>query len=217
MKNLAIIISAGFLAVACGRYKPPVSSVLSPEQSISKQPESNPTLGWQVFENREQKYSISYPESFILVPADKINEKRAQSYIPVCEEYAHGCLWYSLPDGPKTNFEAAAISVDSFSTKTAEVCYSEAGNSWQAAFPVKINGLDFKHFTTSDAGAGHVMQSQMYLYFNGQGACYKLVQNITSTNIGVYEPGTVREFDAAKIAGEMNQVLNTFKISGAAQ
>jgi hypothetical protein len=160
-------------------------------------------------------FSIDYSESFGFTT--DINQVKGLSYIPVCDEKMVACVFIKKEDYPGTNFDGAGVSINMLNTELRQSwtefdCYNfkDSTNSAQNEDGVvKINGVDFRVAHGGDAGAGHSQILKLYRNFHN-GLCYEIAAHVGSTSIGNYEPGTVKQFDEAKVWERLQNVVNSF-------
>jgi len=79
-----------------------------------------------------------------------------------------------------------------------------------AAHIEQIAGLKFMAAVTEGVAAGNLSKGYFYRSFHGN-KCYELNIRIIFPNIGNYDPGTVKEFDANKVNHSLKHVLDSFK------
>lgn len=71
-----------------------------------------------------------------------------------------------------------------------------------------INGVSFTKSQGVGVGAGNIYE-QTYYRTVYHGTCYEITYFIHSTNIGNYEPGTIKEFDHGALIQKFDQILST--------
>ncbi len=76
---------------------------------------------------------------------------------------------------------------------------------------IKLGENTFVFAQSSDAGASNYYEDMVYITSKGE-YCYALRYFIHSTSIGVYDPGTVLEFDRTGLLANFNKIATTFKI-----
>jgi hypothetical protein len=67
--------------------------------------------------------------------------------------------------------------------------------------------------STSGAGAGNFYEEYVYA-LKGSSPCIAVRYLIHSTNIGNYEPGTVREFDRAAVTADFDKIRDSITLPG---
>ena len=137
------------------------------------------------------------------------------SYIPVCDEDAAACVLYPSDRYKGTTFGAAAFTVKLTDANTAGACETAPDIGDEKKAPNRtIAGVRFVHWVGEGAAMSHVLETHLYRGFTHR-KCYELAINVTYTNYGVYDPGTIKEFtkqDEAKVVHDLEQVLDSFKI-----
>lgn len=78
-----------------------------------------------------------------------------------------------------------------------------------------LGGVKFTRFTFEDAGAGNRYNSTVYRTTSG-GNCYEVVEFLHWAPIENFSPGSVKEFDRAKIEAELHAIARSFALSGRA-
>ncbi len=76
---------------------------------------------------------------------------------------------------------------------------------------VTLGANTFTFAQSSGAGAGNRYDENIYITKRGTD-CFALRYFIHSTNVGNYDPGTVTEFDRAKLLETFDQIASTLKI-----
>jgi hypothetical protein len=205
-------------AASCGKKSEPIlNNPNPPEESQATSSPVDVTAGWnQYVSPTKYSFSIKYPSDF----GFNTNNSQIQSlgYIPVCDQTTVGCIFYTGNTYTGTNFESAGVSINfNKSLDTEAKCYNfkvSTNEAQTAAADVTINGVTFKSATGGGAGAGHFMKTQEYRNFRNN-LCYEITQRVGSTNIGNYEPGTVKEFNENEVWQKLQLIINTFKFSNA--
>jgi len=200
-------ISAGCLSVAfvLTFLQGPASS--KPEESFS---------------SPDGRFAFRYPNSLVRCERDSkqadrwIPAESCEAYIPVCSDFSGSrgttiaCVAY-LADGMKgTNFQAAAFSVNQINAITTDGCLNIAESNVRTLRKEQVNGVTFSVIETGGVAAGNLMDGEAYRSFH-QNKCYELDISIASSNIGNYDPGTVRGFDREAVYRSLKSVLNTFQ------
>jgi len=76
---------------------------------------------------------------------------------------------------------------------------------------VNENGIEYSVADQGGAGAGNFYEERVYVVV-GSSPCVAVRYFIHSTNVGNYEPGTVREFDRAALLQEFDTIRNSLNI-----
>ncbi len=156
-----------------------------------------------LFTSSDNDFKIWYPQTATL-----INDN--DSFIFATK---HGVARIMLPEifSKGTNLVEAGvgIGVDSDLQIIAKCNQPVVDGLEKYVKTVNLGGLDFSVFEGSDAGAGHLYEYKTYRTVKN-GRCYELVEAINSTNIGVYEPGTIKEFNKNYISSILDKIVLTF-------
>ena len=72
-----------------------------------------------------------------------------------------------------------------------------------------INGIPFTIFSLGGVATGHIYDVTSYCTVHAD-TCYEITLFVHYANIGVYEPGTVAEFDEEMVRNKLTAVLRTF-------
>jgi len=72
------------------------------------------------------------------------------------------------------------------------------------------NGIPFARIGRSGVAAGHIYDVTSYRTVHAD-ACYEITLFIHYANVGVYEPGTVAEFDEETVDDKLATLLHTFR------
>lgn len=216
-KYLIILVGILFLAAGCQQAKKTNSTDKSNQSNKTYQsdnngnaqnlPQGNKT-GWETFSNSQYGFTIQYPKEFKLY--SNWDDVKSLTYSPVCSPNMTGCLVLFSDSYPKTNFEGAGISIDvhkDLSTKSS--CLAAKEGEKQAGKQT-INGAEFQIFEYSGVGAGHVEDHRFYRTFN-KSECIAVALRVAYANIGVYEPGAIKEFNEKEVWNKLEQTLSTFK------
>lgn len=146
-------------------------------------------------------YSFEYPAAYAL------NE----AYVyPFGETKSISGVAVSAPAMAGTNLSQARLSVEQLpraATCTADIFILDD----VAASALTDNGTQYSFATTSGAGAGNVYEESVYA-LPGSSPCTAVRYYIHSTNVGNAEPGTVTEFDRAKLLAELDQIRRSLKL-----
>jgi len=168
---------------------------------------ANAPAGWQVHRSADHGFVLTYPPDFKFYSDLQEAQK---SYIPICGPESVACFEYNGTAYEGTNFEAAGLSVNILrKARTEEECNKiDTGQ-----YPIKravINGIPFHYGETGGAATGHVIGGPAYRTFH-EHVCFEAALLITATGIGVYDPGTVKEFNSAKLEKQLDRMLHTFR------
>ena len=97
----------------------------------------------------------------------------------------------------------------------ATTCTAAAFLSDSIAAPsVTENGVTYSVATSSDAGAGNFYDETVYAV-QGSSPCTAVRYFIHSTNIGNYDPGTIKAFDGKALVAQFDAIRMTLKLDPA--
>jgi hypothetical protein len=125
------------------------------------------------------------------------------------------CFAYAGKTYARYNFRSAILSLGRLgNAKNEAACFDLPGTKGKRE---EINGISFASSQDSEGAMGTLVDHKYYRTFHG-GQCYTADLSIATSNYGAMDPATVKEFkrsDFDKMYGELKQVLNTLRISGA--
>jgi len=159
--------------------------------TVIVKPESN-TL---VYEDSKGLFSLSYPKDFIV---------KDSSFI-VPESMATGT---NLSRDSKISVETKTASSSCSATVFADASDITSKNKPQE---ITIGTTTYSTLTFSGAGAGNFYETTIYST-KASSSCFALKLFLHSTNIGDYDPGTIKEFDKAKLLAIFAEMLQSFRI-----
>jgi hypothetical protein len=116
-----------------------------------------------------------------------------------------------------TNLGDASVSVGVSNDPTI-VAACAAGRAAQGEKPdgsATLGSVKFTRFGFEDAGAGNRYISTIYRATAG-GNCYELVEYLHWAAMENFSPGAIKEFDRAKIEGELQAITRSFALTGRA-
>jgi hypothetical protein len=194
----AIIIVLGIF----GAYYYFVASQPAPAPQLQNQSEN-----WKTYSNQTNGYEISYPvaniqhvtatESGLLNPNVKVQREK----FTVAESFTKG-----------TNLSSdSGMIIEIYnSAYLCQADYIPAG--FQDAQTATIKGVKYSVAVSDGAAAGNRYQQKVYKTLQNN-KCISIFVNTHSTNIGNYEPGTIKEFNKASFDSVMSRMLDTFKVT----
>ncbi len=104
------------------------------------------------------------------------------------------------------------VSVDN-SAANRSTCMQARDTSYEEDLGQdNINGIPFIKVVRGGVAAGHVSDVTGYRTVR-DAACYEVALFLHYSNMGVYEPGTVSEFDEDAVMEKLRQVLYTFRFT----
>lgn len=169
-------------------------------------------------------FAFKYASSLLMCKRDPNQsnwwtpERSCEAYTPVCSDFSCNkdatavCVAYPADSLKGTNFQAAAFSVNQRDATTIEECLNVTEPPRPVA-PIRsetINGVKFNVIETDGVAAGNLIDGVAYRNFH-RNRCYELDIRIAFSNIGNFDPGTVREFDYEAVHRPLKSVLNTFQ------
>jgi hypothetical protein len=227
--TIIVLASIGYFAFKNGQIEliSSKSPLTSPTPTINQTPAIN-TTNWKTYTNTQYGYKIKYPDTITLL----INGKGSPGFIPVCDEYrSSGCLFYSENPFPKSNLEAAGLSINiivnngsvhnsvsSYSDKVYS-CYvygSDPANTKQLDKIKNINGINFHYGESGGAATGHQGINNIYRKFYND-LCYEVKETISTSscenNFPDICPNKFTKEDEGKVFQYFDQILSTFKFT----
>ncbi len=151
---------------------------------------TEPTLGW----------TIAYPAGW------KIDTQYAS-----IDKGIKG-VSFAIPDGyqPGTNLshDNTLLSVESLPGQ--DCTPSQFVDPAEDVHTVHADGRTYTAASSGDAGAGNFYDVSIFVV-NGTSPCIAVRYLVHSTNIGAYDPGTIKAFDAAKLTAAFDAIRATLK------
>ncbi len=185
------------------------TSLLKTEETAT----STPKIDWKLYTNSKYGFELSYPQNL------QLTENGTDSAQWVYFDYYQGEKIVSAnilkSDYQNTNLGEASLNIGVSQDPGVVInclrLQTELGEAKDAT--QTINGIVFKRFDSSGAGAGNFYETQSYRTVKNN-ICYALEISIHSMNIGNYpQELNIKEFDRNKIISDLTSVLNTFKFS----
>ncbi len=164
----------------------------------------DPQTGNQTYNNAQYGFSFTYS------PRDIFNENINYEFVT-----NNSLARVDLPrnDFADTNLGEAAFIVGASSTEKAQsICLEKSPIENKQDSDLTIDGITFKVFEGTDVGAGNLYQSTSYRTVRNN-TCYEAVLLLHSGNIFNYPTGEVEEFNQQEALGQLEAILNTFKIA----
>jgi hypothetical protein len=156
--------------------------------------------------------TFSYPSRAELFTEENREDVRGRTYIPVCDaDTMTACVLFDKELYPQTTFTGAAVSLSVLPLQEAS-CFVVT-NVAQSDGERIFDGVQFQRYEVGDAAMSHYLVGQTYRGWQN-GRCVELKASMMSTNIGVYEPGTIQEFaqaDQDSLWAEMNAILDSVR------
>ncbi len=112
---------------------------------------------------------------------------------------------------PNTNFRGAIFMLGAGSTSNAVKDCLIATNGEIEVGNLTINGVVYKKFTLSNAGAGNFYETTSYRTVRDN-SCYAVEYTIHTTNIANYSPDQgIKEYDKASVTKILEDMVQSFK------
>ena len=169
---------------------------------------------WQTHSDPEYGFRIDYPADMKFYSGHPDYKETQLSYIPICDRATVACFEYSGHEYDGTNFEAAGVSVNVLrDLRTEEDC----NKIDLASHPTKvetIHGVKFHYAIAGEAGLGNVKGGPTYRAFH-ENVCFEVSLAVAEAGIGDFDPGTVKAFDSKKIDRVLDEMVHTFRFTGA--
>jgi hypothetical protein len=176
------------------------------------------------FTSPDGTFSFKYSNSLLMCKRDPNQPdwwtpgRSCEAYTPVCSDSSCikdatvVCVAYPAESLKGTNFQAAAFSVNQRDAANTEECL-KVTEPPPLVGPIRsetINGAKFNVIETDGVAAGNLIDGVAYRSFH-RNRCYELDIRIAFSNIGNFDPGTVKEFDYDAVQRPLRMVLNTFR------
>lgn len=170
--------------------------------------------GWSTYSNPGHGFTIAYPPGLKLYNVAR--GENTGGYAPVCDHTTIACFGYTGQAYTGTNFDGAGIAINILrDAKNEQQCF----NIGSAEYPRPATRLETIHGTTfhegeiGEGGMSHFQAITVYRAMR-QNRCLEIRTQINSVNIGVYDPGTIKEFDPATLKALFSQTVQTFRFTG---
>jgi hypothetical protein len=156
---------------------------------------------------------VDYPQTMSFYSGHPDLQKDQLSFIPICDDTTVACFQYNGTEYKGTNLEGAGFSVNVLrETRNLQDCAKIDTGS----FPIKtetIHGTPFHYGETGEVATGHSTGGPTYRAFH-EGVCFEITAWIAATNLGVFDPGTVKGFDSTKLNKLLDRMVHTFRFVG---
>ena len=192
------------LAPLVGQAPSPAGESPSPTPSSIPAPESPaPTPDANTYRGEEGGFALRYPpevESGLPCPIEAIVDEPLVTFRLTGTEYYSG-----------TNLLDACVAIRVDDNQAArETCLRARDDHEDFLGEEQINGIPFAKIGRSGVAAGHIYDVTSYRTVHAD-ACHEITLLIHTANIGVYEPGTVAEFDEKTVKSKLSTILHTFR------
>jgi hypothetical protein len=207
-KTLFIMMAFVLLALGCNKAVAPTTNnnlanfQVPPSNQINSN-NNSPAPALQTYSNSSYNFEFQYPPEFSFTDPSYANLEHKIVQVGLARsEY------------PGTNFDDAALSVSNGFSASLKECLSkdlpENAKGFQETR--NLNGAAFYYGTGGGAAAGNLYARKIYRALRNNG-CIEVIETLHTSNIGNYEPGTVKEVDPAAVWQRLDQVVNSFKFT----
>lgn len=165
------------------------------------------TEGWGTYANAKIGFSIRFPQGY--TTNDTYSYSNLGPKAPTL-----GGVSFTIPSRLTEGMNLSKdtkLTVEEYPLATSTCSASLFLDSPTDVRVVTENGVTYSVADTNGAGAGNFYQERVYA-FPGTSPCLAVRYFIHSTNIGNYDPGTVREFDKDTLFAEFDQIRQTLVI-----
>ena len=159
----------------------------------------------QKYVSPDRSFQFVYPSGYVL------HAGTPESYIPVCHSDSLVCVIFPADKYKGTTFGAASFEVKPVAADTQRACLNSEIFTKDPGRV--IDGVKLSQTVEEDAAMSHRIESNLYRGFK-KGKCYELAVRVTYTDIGVYDPGTVKEFtaqDKNQVVRELTRIMESLK------
>ncbi|MCX6780159.1 MAG: hypothetical protein NT034_03200 [Candidatus Magasanikbacteria bacterium] len=182
---------------------PTTTPVASTTPVVENPPEIIAGVKSTLFTSKANGFEIWYPQNSQFSPTNDIflfATKHGVAKIMLAE---------SLFKGTNLVEAGVGIGVDKDVAVVAKCTQPVADGREKYTGTAILGGVEFSVFEGTDGAAGHMYEYKNYRAVKN-GRCYELVEAINSVDIGVYEPGTMKEFNKNYISGLLEKIVSTF-------
>jgi hypothetical protein len=203
----------------------PLWLILMSSVFLNAQQAGSHQVGRRNFASPDGTFRFEYSDSLVACGRDPnqanwwVPDESYEAYTPVCSNFSCdssetiACVAYPANEMKGTTFQAAAFSVSRLKKATAEsecLKVEEPPPHVGKARNETVNGVKFKVTEAEGVATGNVIDGYVYRNFH-KGKCYELDIRIASSNIGNFDPGTVKIFDSEKVERTLKAVLASFR------
>jgi hypothetical protein len=164
-----------------------------------------PGAGWRTYASQELGYSISYPPDWRFAP----------NYIYAGfgpDHEIHGVAFQipqSLTKGTNLSPNLTSLSMESVPGNTCKAARFIPNPSDRKT--IREGGQTWSTATASEGAAGNYYETMVFA-LPGRSPCLAVRYSIHSTNIGNYDPDTVRSFDRAGLIKMFGAIRSTLRL-----
>jgi hypothetical protein len=171
---------------------------VTPPALVEASPSPEPT----VYRNPAYHFEVAYPWDFIIdgaCPTEGIIDSPVVSFRLREASYYQG-----------TNLLDACVVIDVDRREDARsTCTGTRGPNEDHLGQETINGALFSIISRGGVAAGHIYDVTSYRTVHA-GGCYEISLLVHASNPGVYEPGTVSEFDKDAVMARLKALRDRF-------
>ncbi|OHA58216.1 MAG: hypothetical protein A2571_03065 [Candidatus Vogelbacteria bacterium RIFOXYD1_FULL_44_32] len=165
-------------------------------------------LGPKKYTHNNPYFTFNFPADFSLTEGGRPGFEDNWSTLSQATGTVYTILTLPRSFQPGTNFSEATITLAG-STSATSTCTDLPNEALIKSGPVNIGGVQFERAEISEGAAGNLYQTTVYRRLVNN-ICLSIESTIHSTNLGVYDQGTVKEFDQSKIADLLWSVISTY-------
>jgi hypothetical protein len=171
------------------------------------------SAGWKTYRDSKFEFTVAYPPDMKLY--DFARGEKPDNYAPVCDETTVACFGYTGQDYTGTNFDGAGIAINILRDAKNEQQCSNIGSAEYPRMATQLATIHGTTFHVGEIGEGGMSHFQAITAYRAirQNVCFEIRTQINSVNIGVYDPGTVKEFDPARLKALFSQMARTFRFT----
>lgn len=161
---------------------------------------------WPIYHDAKYGFSISYPNGWKLDTQHVYDAFGPGKEIP-------GIAFVI----PASMAKGTNLSRDSYIAvevlPAATICdFSGFVDATDKSYPMTDAGRRYSYAEAGEGAAGNYYEQYIYA-LTGSKPCLGVRYFIHSTNIGAYDPGTVREFDRAALLAQFDRIRRTLVLS----